>query len=36
MLLQVGIPFWLELKDDEVKRFVTEIAAEAGKTPIIL
>ncbi|MDB6169264.1 MAG: hypothetical protein JWM88_2128 [Verrucomicrobia bacterium] len=33
---QVALPFWLELKDDEVKRYVTEIAAEAGKTPIIL
>jgi len=34
--VQVALPFWLELKDDEVKRFVTEIAAEAGRTPIIL
>ena len=34
--LQVALPFWLELKDDEVKRFVHEIAAAAGKTPIIL
>lgn len=34
--LQIALPFWLELKDDEVKRFVREVAAEAGKTPIIL
>jgi 4-hydroxy-tetrahydrodipicolinate synthase len=34
--VQVALPFWLELKDDEVKRFVAEIAAEAGRTPIIL
>ena len=34
--LQVALPFWLELKDDEVKRFLKEIAAEAGKTPIIV
>ncbi len=34
--LQVALPFWLEMKDDEVKRFVREIAAEAGATPIIL
>ena len=34
--IQVALPFWLELKDDEVKRFVHEVAAEAGKVPIIL
>jgi dihydrodipicolinate synthase/N-acetylneuraminate lyase len=34
--LQVALPFWLELKDDEVKRFLREIAAEAGRTPIIV
>ncbi|MCF7689096.1 MAG: dihydrodipicolinate synthase family protein [Cephaloticoccus sp.] len=34
--IQVALPFWLELKDDEVKRFVHEVAAAAGKTPIIL
>jgi len=34
--LQVALPFWLELKDDEVKRFLKEIAAEAGKTPFIV
>ncbi|MDB6169553.1 MAG: dihydrodipicolinate synthetase [Verrucomicrobia bacterium] len=34
--IQIALPFWLELKDDEVKRFVKEIAAEAGATPIIL
>ena len=34
--IQIALPFWLELKDDEVVRFVREIADEAGKTPIIL
>ena len=34
--IQIVLPFWLELKDDEVKRFVREVAAEAGKTPIVL
>lgn len=34
--VQIALPFWLELKDDEVKRFVREIAEEAGTTPIIL
>ena len=34
--VQVALPCWLELKDDEVLRFVTEIAAEAGRTPIVL
>jgi len=34
--IQMALPFWLELKDDEVKRFVREIAEEAGSTPIIL
>lgn len=34
--LQVAIPFWLELKDDELKRFVKEVAAEAGPTPLVL
>ncbi len=34
--LQLALPFWLELKDDEVKRYVREVAEEAGKTPIIL
>jgi len=34
--LQIALPFWLELKDDEVVRFVKEVAAAAGKTPIIL
>lgn len=33
---QIALPFWLELKDDEVKRFVTEVAAAAGTTPIVL
>lgn len=34
--IQIALPFWLELKDDEVKRFVREIAEEAGRIPIIL
>lgn len=34
--LQIALPFWLEMKDDEVERFVAEIIAEAGKTPVIL
>lgn len=34
--VQIALPFWLELKDDEVKRFVQEVAAEAGTTPLIL
>jgi dihydrodipicolinate synthase/N-acetylneuraminate lyase len=34
--IQMALPFWLELKDDEAMRFVREIAAEAGKTPIVL
>jgi 4-hydroxy-tetrahydrodipicolinate synthase len=34
--IQIALPFWLEMKDDEVKRFIREIADEAGKTPIIL
>ena len=33
--LQIALPFWLELKDDEVKRFVSEVVDEAGKTPIV-
>lgn len=34
--IQIALPFWLELKDDEVMRFVQEIADEAGKTPLVL
>jgi len=34
--LQIAIPFWLTLKDDEVMRFMREIAEAAGDTPIIL
>lgn len=34
--LQLALPFWLELKDDEVKRYVAEVVAAAGRTPIIL
>lgn len=34
--VQVVLPFWLELKDDEVRRFVAEVIDAAGKTPVIL
>jgi dihydrodipicolinate synthase/N-acetylneuraminate lyase len=34
--LQLALPFWLELKDDEVERYVTEVTAAAGNTPVIL
>lgn len=34
--VQVALPFWLELKDDEVERYVGEVADAAGRTPIIL
>jgi len=34
--LQLALPFWLELKDDEVERYVDEVTAAAGKTPVIL
>jgi dihydrodipicolinate synthase/N-acetylneuraminate lyase len=34
--VQLALPFWLELKDDEVMQFVREVAAEAGATPIVL
>lgn len=34
--VQLALPFWLELKDDEVKRYVRETAEEAGRMPIIL
>jgi dihydrodipicolinate synthase/N-acetylneuraminate lyase len=34
--VQVALPFWLELKDDEVKRFVSEVASEAEEMPVVL
>lgn len=34
--VQLALPFWLELKDDEVERYVDEIVAAAGRTPIVL
>lgn len=34
--VQIVLPFWLELKDDEVRRFVAEVIDAAGKTPVIL
>jgi dihydrodipicolinate synthase/N-acetylneuraminate lyase len=34
--VQLALPFWLELKDDEVERYVAEVAEAAGRTPFIL
>lgn len=34
--VQLALPFWLELKDDEVERYVAETLAAAGRTPIVL
>lgn len=34
--VQLALPFWLELKDDEVERFVAETTAAAGKMPVVL
>jgi len=34
--VQVAIPFWLELKDDELLSFFDGITAEAGDTPLVL
>jgi dihydrodipicolinate synthase/N-acetylneuraminate lyase len=34
--LQLALPFWLELKDDEVDRYVAGVTAAAGRTPVIL
>ena len=34
--VQLALPFWLELKDDEVERYVAEAVAAAGRTPIVL
>ncbi|MCX5661250.1 MAG: dihydrodipicolinate synthase family protein [Planctomycetota bacterium] len=34
--LQIALPFWLELKDDEVLAFMDGIVAAAGATPIVL
>ena len=34
--VQLALPFWLELKDDEIERYVAEVAEAAGRTPIIL
>jgi len=34
--VQLALPFWLELKDDEVERYVAEVIAAAGKTPVVL
>ena len=34
--IQVAIPFWLELKDDEVRAFLDDVVDAAEDTPIIL
>ena len=34
--IQIALPFWLELKDDEVFRFVAAVAQEAGEVPLII
>lgn len=34
--IQIALPFWLELKDDEVLRFVAAVAQEAGDAPLII
>lgn len=34
--VQRALPFWLELKDDEVERYVAEVADAAGRTPFVL
>lgn len=34
--IQIALPFWLALQDDEVMRFVVEIADAADGTPLIL
>jgi dihydrodipicolinate synthase/N-acetylneuraminate lyase len=34
--IQIALPFWLELKDDEVLRFVAAVAQEAGDVPLII
>jgi dihydrodipicolinate synthase/N-acetylneuraminate lyase len=34
--IQLALPFWLEMKDDEVMQFVQDAADEAGRTPIVL
>ncbi|MFZ9682471.1 MAG: dihydrodipicolinate synthase family protein [Cephaloticoccus sp.] len=33
---QIALPFWLELKDEEVRRFVHAVADAANGTPIVL
>lgn len=34
--LQIALPFWLELSDDEALDFLRAMADEAGETPLIL
>ena len=34
--IQVALPFWLELKDDEVLRFIAAVAQEAAGVPLIV
>jgi len=34
--VQIAIPFWLELKDDEVTAFLRDVAEEAGDVPLTI
>jgi dihydrodipicolinate synthase/N-acetylneuraminate lyase len=34
--IQIALPFWLALRDDEVTGFVRDVAAAAGDVPIVL
>ncbi len=34
--IQIALPFWMELKDDEAFGFLRDVAAEAGDVPLIL
>jgi dihydrodipicolinate synthase/N-acetylneuraminate lyase len=34
--IQIALPFWLELRDDEIISFMDAVTAAAGKTPIVL
>lgn len=34
--IQIALPFWLQMSDDEVLQFTRDIADEAGATPIVL
>ena len=34
--IQIAIPFWMTLSEDESMSFIRDVAAEAGKVPLIL